>query len=153
MSLLKVEKTETPYYKQEGEFVPEYECYLNKPFARGWEVVITHEGRRVCSIQNGNGHCCGSTFLCYFGPTSFVHYFDEVIELLKDQVGKKMFEGDACLKWALQDKVFLYLSDETVFWDSEIRKHPKMSLVYSFNNKATKPYSGSMVHLYVLDLS
>lgn len=154
MPSLKVVEVEVPHYKQEGKWVPEGECYLDKPFARGKELkIVTEGGRHVCVIQNGIGHCCGATFLCFFFGHNFPDYFNEVIELLKSQVGKKQFEGGARLKWPLQDKVFLYLSDETKSWDEDIRNHPKMSLVYSFNNKATKPYSGSMVHLYVLDLT
>jgi hypothetical protein len=113
-------------------------------------VNIRLYGYKVLRVENGVGQCCGATFLCDFSSTRFVDNFEAVLALLRTKVNQKLHPD---LWWALQDKVFLYLSDETDDWDSEIRKHPKMSLVYSFNNKATKPYSGSMVHLYVLDLS
>jgi hypothetical protein len=121
-----------------------------KSLGRTRSVSITLDGGKVLRVENGAGHCCGATFLCDFLAPRFEAYFEEVLALLRTKVNQKLHPA---LWWALQDKVFLYLSDETAPWDSEIRKHPKMSLLYSFNNKATKPYSGSMVYLYVLDLA
>jgi hypothetical protein len=121
-----------------------------KNIGRTRAVNIELDGGKVLRVENGVGQCCGATFLCDFWVTRFVDNFEAVLALLRTKVNQKLHPD---LWWALQDKVFLYLSDETAPWDSEIRKHPKMSLVHSFSNKATKPYSGSMVHLYVLDLA
>jgi hypothetical protein len=112
-------------------------------------AVIRDGDTRFCRIENGVGYCCGASFLCMFAVTTMVTRFDELIAYLKENVMKKLHPD---MYWNLQDKVFLYLSDETVFWDAPLRNHPRMSCVYSFNNKATKPYSGSKVDLFVLDL-
>jgi hypothetical protein len=113
-------------------------------------AILDETGTRFCRIENGVGHCCGASFLCMFAPVVMSTRLDELIAYLKENVMKKLHPD---MYWTLQDKVFLYLSDETVFWDAPLRNHPRMSLVYSFNNKATKPYSGSKVDLFVLDLS
>ena len=121
-----------------------------KNIGRTRAANINLDGLKLLRVENGVGQCCGATFLCDFWPAKFVTNFEAIITLLREKVNQKLHPD---LWWALQDKVFLYLSDETANWDNNLRKHPKMSLIYSFNNKATKPYSGSMVHLYVLDLS
>ena len=113
-------------------------------------ILDASSGVRVCRIENGVGFCCGASFLCVFSPFDMSTRFDELIAYLKENVMKKLHVD---MYWTLQDKVFLYLSYETVYWDAPLRNHPRMSLVYSFNNKATKPYSGSKVDLFVLDLS
>ena len=151
MPSFELQKSPEPHFKQGNEFVVQDDYYEEvAPFVRGKESRLLVDGKYVLSLQNGIGHCCGMTLLCRYDPSRFITYFNDIVEYLRPHVGKKM---EYHLKWSLQDKVFLILSDETASWDSEIRKHPRMSLVYSFNNKATKPYSGSMCHLYVLDLA
>lgn len=134
-----------------------FELYMEKDgddeiisIGRGRCAHVRFNGDPVCSIENGVGYCCGATFLCQFFSRAFPQHFESLIAFLKENINKKLHPD---MYWSLQDKVFMYLSDETVIWDAPIRNHPKVSIVYSFNNKATKPYTGSMVYLCVLDLS
>jgi hypothetical protein len=145
--MYKFEPTGTlSYVTAEGDVLPP--CYCpDVPAGRLREVLLTEEEYTICRVQNGVAHCCGASFLCNLS-SRFFNDFDKIIEFLKNN------KNNEELRWVIQDSVFLYLSDETLdYGDKDFRKHPKLKEVFTFKNYATKPYSGSKVSLFVLDLT
>jgi len=140
-----------PYYKDStGAFEIWENSDLgleNLPDTYVHEVVVTAGSTNVCRIQQGVGHCCGASYLTNLQQVA--PYFQQLVDFL---TSKKQTKADYMFKWLLQDKLFFYLSDETVGWDEPIRTHKQVKHLFKFNNKATKPYSGSDVSLYVLEL-
>lgn len=122
----------------------------NLSLALDWfisEVVVSdsQEGYNICHLQQGTGHCCGATYITQMQPA-----FPEYIDILLDRISK--FPSSTGLRWPVQKRLFFYLSEETNLWDKVIRKRPDVRELYTFKNFATRPYTGSDVTLFVLEL-
>lgn len=109
------------------------------------EEEVWMDGVRLCRLQQGVGHCCGATYITQISP-DLAPDFDDLLSFIKNQ--RRCHH----VRWAIQDHLFFYLSDETVLFDEPIRKHPKVKELFTFNNTATKPYTGSNVTLFTVSL-
>lgn len=110
------------------------------------EVAVFFNGSQICRLQQGVGHCCGSTFITQMSQ----YYFKENLDDLLSELRKAPHVSG--LRWKIQKNLFLYLSDETAQFDAEIRARKDIKELYSFMNNATRPYTPSKVSLFVLEL-
>jgi hypothetical protein len=111
------------------------------------EVIVKDKetGLDVCRLQQGSGHCCGATYI--------TQMYSKLPDYIDDLVAKVVKSPSTLgLRWPVQKQLFFYLSEETKHWDAPIRTRPDVKALYSFKNYATKPYSGSNVTLFVLEL-
>ena len=109
------------------------------------EEEVRMDGIRLCRLQQGVGHCCGATYITQISP-DLAPDFDALLSFIKSK------RRGHHIRWAIQNDLFFYLSDETVLFDEPIRKHPKVKELFTFNNTATKPYTGSNVTLFTVSL-
>ena len=147
-------------------------CSYLKQFAiviQGWECSAagtsqTYVDQHVQAIiQQGVGHCCGSTFLSKLSPYGFWNSVENVeffIKSLRQPIAEDSERqpgwqprdefGTSRCSWAVRS-FYVHLSSQTARYDQGIRKHPNAKLVHTFKNYASSRY-GNDVDLYFVEI-